>query len=128
MRAFSVAIVLALAGCPKAGPHAPDPAVAVPTSFAAATRTWQVNAQLADLCTVVDIAVCSDGDVTQCPSEHLSPYPCPPEGIWASAPWQIYELSGTCWLRGEEPASCAGEPGCQPVTREVDCPTPAPQP
>lgn len=126
MRSFAVAIVLALAGCPKARPVPPAPEA--PTSFAAATRTWQVNAQLADACTVVDLAVCSQGDVTECPSEQLAPYPCPPEGIWSSAPWQIHELSGVCWLYGAEPASCAGEPGCQPITRKVDCPTAAPSP
>ncbi len=106
-----------------AGPAAPTS----PTSFAGASRTWEVNNQSVDNCSVVDVQVCPDGgDIESCATEHLRPYDCPPEGIWGSSPWHVYLLGDTCWLHGEPMPGCEPEVGgddCKPpVTRRVDCP------
>jgi hypothetical protein len=127
---------LVLAGCggtsggaaAAAEPEPAEPATPavdpdVPTSFEGATRTWEVTNQSEDSCTYVDVQTCPDGgDISVCDTEHLQPYPCPPEGIWGSSPWHIYDLDGTCWIHGEQTPDCDG-PQCKPpITRTVDCP------
>ena len=92
-----------------------------PTSFEGATRTWQVNHQFDDVCTIVDTAVCADGDVTACEAAKTAPYPCPAEGIATSAPWNVYQLGEGCWLHGEPP-QCDDHGCAPPVTRSVVCP------
>lgn len=107
-----------------AQPQSSEPPI--PTSFTGATRTWFVNGQSVDNCTVVDIVTCPDGgDIESCSAHKLTSYPCPPEGMWESSPWHIYLVDGTCWLHGEPTPQCEGGSGddCKPtVTRKVACP------
>ncbi len=136
MACITTLATLLLAGCGggSSGPAAAEPEAAaeasepvadptVPTSFGGATRTWEITNQSVGSCTYVDVLVCPDGgDIESCDTDHLEPYPCPPEGIWGSSPWHIYELDGTCWLHGETTTDCEGPQCTVAVTRSVDCP------